>query len=210
MSSMLFLDMLVLSTISLFGTIASCFIPSVMDPLKSMIHEQFEKLWMLVDGIYHQLSRIVKPVSDPLVDVEALYSLWQEAKHKDVERFYGVSRRSLTSSQKAIPFAFVEDEIEAFYTCLVLHNMAVAEWVSSEDFINEADVIYNVFHPTDNDADAQVLPCENMALRFVKLQEDDVNKRALEIEYLSALGIHVVESTLPFTLRAVIYEIGFL
>jgi hypothetical protein len=97
---MLFLDMLVLSTISLFGTIASCFIPSVMDPLKSMIHEQYEKLWMLVDGIYHQLSRIVKPVSDPLVDVEALYSLWQEAKHKDVERFYGVSRRSLTSSQR--------------------------------------------------------------------------------------------------------------
>jgi hypothetical protein len=49
----------------------------------------------------------------------------------------------------------------------------------------------------NNDTDAQALPRENMALQFVQLQEDDVNNRSLEIEYLSALGIHVVDSTLP-------------
>jgi hypothetical protein len=33
--------------------------------------------------------------------------------------------------------------------------------------------------PMNNDADAQALPRENMALQFVQLQEDDVNNRSL-------------------------------
>jgi len=49
----------------------------------------------------------------------------------------------------------------------------------------------------NNDTDAQALPRENMALQFVQLQKDDVNNRSLEVEYLSALGIHLVDSTLP-------------
>jgi len=73
----------------------------------------------------------------------------------------------------------------------------VAEQVSFKDAINEADVICDSVHPMDNDADMQVLPSENMAMQFVTLREDDMNERALEIEYLSALGIQVVDSTLP-------------
>jgi hypothetical protein len=42
--------------------------------------EQFDKLWVLVDGICPQLSRFVKPILVPLGDIEAMYSLWQEAK----------------------------------------------------------------------------------------------------------------------------------
>jgi hypothetical protein len=115
----------------------------------------------------------------------------------DIERFFGVFKKKLHFFSKAFPFAFMEDVIEAFYTCLILHNMAVAEGVSSDDFINEADVVYDFVQPMDNNADAQALPRENMALQFVQLQEDDVNNRSLEVEYLSALGIHLVDSTLP-------------
>jgi hypothetical protein len=116
--------------------------------------------------------------------VEALYSLWQEAKRKDIERFFGVFKKKFCFFSKAIPFAFVEDVIEAFYTCLILHNMAVAERVSSDDFINEADVVYDFVQPMDNDANAQALPRDNMALQFVQLQKDDVNNRLLEVKYL--------------------------
>jgi hypothetical protein len=57
----------------------------------------FHELWMLVDGIYPSLSHFVKPLSVPVGDSEALFSLWQEAKHKDIERFSVFSKRSITS-----------------------------------------------------------------------------------------------------------------
>lgn len=58
--------------------------------------EQFQKLWLLVDGIYPPLSRFVKPISVPIGDTEALFSMWQEAKRKDVERFFGVFKKKFT------------------------------------------------------------------------------------------------------------------
>jgi len=50
---------------------------------------------MSVDGMYPPLSRFVKPVSVPIGDVEALFSMWQEAKRKDIKRFFGVSQKKL-------------------------------------------------------------------------------------------------------------------
>jgi hypothetical protein len=58
--------------------------------------EQFQQLWLLVDGMYPQLSRFVKPISVPIGDTEALFSMWQEAKRKDVERFFGVFKKKFT------------------------------------------------------------------------------------------------------------------
>jgi len=57
--------------------------------------EQFVQLWLLVDGIYPPLSRFVKPISGPIGDTEALFSLWQESKRKDVERFFGVFKKKI-------------------------------------------------------------------------------------------------------------------
>lgn len=45
-------------------------------------------LWMLVDGIYPPLAQFVKPLTVPIGDSEALFSLWQESKHKDIEPFF--------------------------------------------------------------------------------------------------------------------------
>jgi hypothetical protein len=56
----------------------------------------FNELWFLVDGIYPALARFVKPLSVPLNDDEALFSLWQESKRKDIERFFGVLKKSFT------------------------------------------------------------------------------------------------------------------
>jgi hypothetical protein len=38
---------------------------------------------------------------------------------------------------------------------------------------------------------------ENLALQFVQLEEEGVQQRALEVEYLRALGINIIDSTLP-------------
>jgi len=106
----------------------------------------------------------VKPISVPLGDVEVMYSLWQEAKCKDIECFFGVFKKKFNSFTQSIPFAYIEDVIEAFYTCLILHNMAVAEWVGSMDSINEADIVYDFVPLVDDVEVAQGLPCENIAL----------------------------------------------
>jgi hypothetical protein len=94
----------VLSTISLFAKIVSL-LHSICDGSFEKYDfpftiggEQFEQLWMLVDGIYPQLSRFVKTISVPLGVVEALYSLWQEAKHKGIELFFGVFKKKFNVS----------------------------------------------------------------------------------------------------------------
>jgi hypothetical protein len=49
--------------------------------------EVFHQLWMLLDGIYPSLARFVKPISVPIEQREALFSMWQESKQKDFEHF---------------------------------------------------------------------------------------------------------------------------
>jgi hypothetical protein len=90
--------------------------------------EQFDKLWMLVDGIYPLIALFVKPLTVPIGDTEALLSLWQEAKRKYVKRFFGVLK---TFFVQAIPLAFIGEMIDAFYSCLILHNIAVKERMDS-------------------------------------------------------------------------------
>jgi len=70
--------------------------------------ETFETLWLLVDGIYPSLARFVKPLSVPIDDNETLFSLWQEAKRKDIERFFGVFKKSLTSLPTQSVFSFLK------------------------------------------------------------------------------------------------------
>ncbi len=165
--------------------------------------EQFDQLYMLVDGIYPPLSRFVKPLS-VLGDNEALFSLWQESKRKDIERFFAVFKGKFGFFTTSIPFQFVEDIIEAFYACLILHNMSVVERVASGDGSRETATMYDFVGQPANQADQpEVTPRENMALQFVRLQENDVHERAFEVEFLSALGIHVVDATLPIQLERI-------
>lgn len=39
------------------------------------------------------IAHFVKPLPVPTGDIEALYSLWQEVKQKDVEHFFGVFKK---------------------------------------------------------------------------------------------------------------------
>lgn len=96
-----------------------------------------------------------------------------------------------------IPFAFVEDTIEAFYTCVILHNMAMKVWLKSGDGSSEADASYDFVCTADGTGALQQYPQQNLALRYVQMEEVSVRHRAWEMEYLSGLGIHVANVTLP-------------
>lgn len=53
----------------------------------------FNRLWILVDGIYPELSRFVKTLQEPVGRRACRYAVWQESARKDVERAFGVLQR---------------------------------------------------------------------------------------------------------------------
>jgi hypothetical protein len=117
--------------------------------------EQFEQLWMLVEGIYPSLARFVKPISVPIGDSESLFSLWQESKRKDIECFFGVFKKKFNFFNRPIPFAYMEDIIHSFYCCVILHNMAVMERVNDGADGRESHVFYDCVDVACNNAIAE-------------------------------------------------------
>ncbi len=79
------------------------------------------------------------------------------------------------------------------------------ERVASGDGTTETAAMYDVVGPAaaDEAVQPEVTTRENLALQFVQLQENDVNERTLEVEFLSALGIHVVDARLPLDLERI-------
>ena len=55
----------------------------------SIAGEQFNKMIVLVDGIYMNFSRFVKGIKTPLTIYETRFTTWQEAAWKDIERTFG-------------------------------------------------------------------------------------------------------------------------
>jgi hypothetical protein len=53
-------------------------------------NKTFNKLWLMTDGIYPELSRFVKTISVPTNLTHKMYAKWQEACRKSVERAFSV------------------------------------------------------------------------------------------------------------------------
>ena len=53
----------------------------------------FHHCWLLVDGIYPELSRFVKTIDEPRGQGTRIFASWQEASRKDIERAFGVIQR---------------------------------------------------------------------------------------------------------------------
>jgi Plant transposon protein len=85
----------------------------------------FNKLWILVDGIYPGIARFVKTISFPVGATAKLFAEWQEATRKDVERAFGVLTRKFQILAKPIEYWDLEDIKRIIAGCILMHNMMV-------------------------------------------------------------------------------------
>ena len=91
--------------------------------------EVFDRMFLLVDGIYPRYSRFVPGVKDPLTPDDKSFTAWQEAARKDIERAFGVLQARFHWVASPIKMFEVVDIAKRMKTCLILHNMGVSDRV---------------------------------------------------------------------------------
>jgi hypothetical protein len=94
--------------------------------------EEFNQLYVLVDGIYPAYSRFVKAVRIPATEDESTFTKWQEAKRKDIERGFGVSKGTWQFLALPIHLRDATELSRRVYTCLTLHNMLVSDRIMND------------------------------------------------------------------------------
>jgi Plant transposon protein len=89
----------------------------------------FDRMYLLVDGIYPKYSRFVRGFKAPITDEEVRFTGWQESARKDIERAFGV----LQCKWKVLSFPIHAIDQRAIAnmvaTCIILHNMCVSDRV---------------------------------------------------------------------------------
>jgi hypothetical protein len=89
--------------------------------------EEFESLFLLVDGIYPPYSRFVRGIKTPITLRHHVFTKWQEAARKDVERCFGVLKGQWQFLARPILTIDLDILSSRVYCCLCLHNMNVTE-----------------------------------------------------------------------------------
>jgi Plant transposon protein/Ulp1 protease family, C-terminal catalytic domain len=106
--------------------------------------DSFRRTFMLVDGIYPKYSRFMGAVKQPITDEEKKFSAWQEGARKDVERGFGVLQCRWQAIEHPIHTHNPEKIPKMISTCLILHNMCVAERV-----MGDIDALYDPAYGLD-------------------------------------------------------------
>ena len=94
--------------------------------------EEFDKLYVLVDGIYPKYSRFVRGFTEPITAEETRFTGWQESARKDIERAFGVLQCKFKAIANPIHLIELESISMMVSCCLVLHNMAVSDRVMGD------------------------------------------------------------------------------
>jgi len=102
--------------------------------------EEFNQVWMLVDGIYPELSRFVKTVTEGWDDESRAFKEWQEGARKDIERAFGVLKKNFRFISSDIQKLCFNDMVQSIKACVVLHNMMVEHRVNCKE--EESDTLY--------------------------------------------------------------------
>ena len=95
--------------------------------------EEFDKTFMLVDGIYPDYSRFVKGLKVPVTRREKKFSQWQEACRKDIERAFGILQGKFQCMARPFHQLDLEKLTNRVACCLILHNMCVSDRVMDGD-----------------------------------------------------------------------------
>ena len=94
--------------------------------------EEFNKMYILVDGIYPRYTRFVHGIKQPATKEEQKYTKWQEACRKDIERAFGVLQskwQCLARPMHQMDLSLVGGRMAS---CLILHNMCVSDRVMED------------------------------------------------------------------------------
>lgn len=95
-------------------------------------NESFDKMYILVDGIYPKYSRFVHGIKEPATDKQKKYTKWQEGCRKDIERAFAVLQgkwQCLARPMLQINLPLVGEQMAS---CLILHNMCVSDRVMGD------------------------------------------------------------------------------
>jgi hypothetical protein len=94
--------------------------------------EVFDKLFVLVDGIYPRYSRFVRGLTQPITPSQTKFTAWQESARKDIERAFGVLQCKFKAISTPIHLIGLPEITCMVDCCLVLHNMAVSDRVMGD------------------------------------------------------------------------------
>lgn len=91
--------------------------------------EEFNNLFILVDGIYPKYSRFVRGLKEPLTKIERVFTSWQESARKDIERAFGVLQGKFQFMTRPIMLHKLKDIAARVASCVMLHNMCVVKTI---------------------------------------------------------------------------------
>ena len=137
----------------------------------------FQRLWLAVDGIYPELSRFVKTVEEPCNTKSVVYSKWQEATRKDIERAFGVLQRKFQVLVKKIELWYVSDISDVVNTAIILHNMMVGYRIDNDETECESFYAFSAAHDTEVVDDEEHREGNNN-----EQEQLDVNRRLAEMD----------------------------
>ncbi|KAI2509348.1 Plant transposon protein [Fragilaria crotonensis] len=110
----------------------------------------FNRLWILVDGIYPELSRFVKTLQEPVGRKACRYAVWQESARKDMEQAFGVLQRKFRVLVGKNELWYVRDIGNVVKCCLCLHNMIVATRMAQDEEESEEFYAFPGLGPGDD------------------------------------------------------------
>ena len=149
---------------------------------------EFHRLWVLVDGIYPELSRFVKTMQEPVGHKASRYAKWQESARKDVERAFGVLQRKFQVLVRRIELWYVGDIAHVVNCCITLHNMMVAVRMSEGEEESEDFYAFPEMGGTESDGDVDVGTESDDDARTEEPEQAYVNRRVAEMNLHAQMG----------------------
>ncbi len=137
----------------------------------------FQRLFVLVDGIYPQYSRFVKGIHLPVTETEKSFTAWQEAARKEVERAFGVLQARFQVMSWPFQGHSLNKISNIVSACLIMHNMCVSGRVMDGN-------IYAVYNPGHNVENEQQILEDLLGILI-----DNNNTREGEDEILARNGL---------------------
>ena len=120
--------------------------------------EQFNEMFVPVDGMYMNFSRFMKWIKIPLTRSKTMFTMWQEATRKDIERAFGTLKIMWKFVSRPIEICNLNDIASRMLTALILHNIVV-----SDHIMGDVNSRYNPAHRIDGLGDFEMANLQQTA-----------------------------------------------